>query len=417
MGSRMILWFLILGLPLYQLRWSFFGIPTTGLEMIILLCAGIFIDIQDGKTFLQRLRHFFTIEDQMLRWAAIGFFAATTIALIAHPTPGAAGIWKAYVVDAMIAGLTVYRVARLNSDALQTVASAAAALLTVIGGIAVLQWFFPSGVPIAGAIIFPISDPDWSSRTLFRAVSVFPYPNAVGLLAAPLVALIIGSILQVGRKPLLMTGLMAGLLSITLANSNGAMLAVIVALLVIAIVTRLSKSQRLWLIALGLVFWVLLPFVPWGSVAQPIVRTNPSFLLRLEQHNETRALIAGSPLFGGGLANYQFAIAPYHNTEVSGPSLLYPHNLVLALWTELGFFGLVAFLILILLTLRHLAERQQHTELALFGVLVAILVHGIVDVPYFKNDLSVLFWGLWGLSWGLQSQKACPQAVGSAPPL
>jgi len=30
--------------------------------------------------------------------------------------------------------------------------------------------------------------------------------------------------------------------------------------------------------------------------------------------------------------------------------------------------------------------------------MVAVVVHGLVDVPYFKNDLSLEFWSLLGLA-------------------
>ena len=32
-------------------------------------------------------------------------------------------------------------------------------------------------------------------------------------------------------------------------------------------------------------------------------------------------------------------------------------------------------------------------------VLVAMVVHGLVDVPFFKNDLSFQFWALLGILW------------------
>jgi len=35
--------------------------------------------------------------------------------------------------------------------------------------------------------------------------------------------------------------------------------------------------------------------------------------------------------------------------------------------------------------------------LGLGGAMVVLLVHGLVDTPYFKNDLSVLFWLIIGL--------------------
>lgn len=35
---------------------------------------------------------------------------------------------------------------------------------------------------------------------------------------------------------------------------------------------------------------------------------------------------------------------------------------------------------------------------AALASMAALLVHGLVDVPYFKNDLAVLFWILISLS-------------------
>jgi len=31
--------------------------------------------------------------------------------------------------------------------------------------------------------------------------------------------------------------------------------------------------------------------------------------------------------------------------------------------------------------------------------MVAVVVHGLVDVPYFKNDLSLELWALVALAW------------------
>ena len=38
-------------------------------------------------------------------------------------------------------------------------------------------------------------------------------------------------------------------------------------------------------------------------------------------------------------------------------------------------------------------------QLGVFLALVGIVVHGLVDVPYFKNDLSLEFWVLLAISW------------------
>jgi len=47
---------------------------------------------------------------------------------------------------------------------------------------------------------------------------------------------------------------------------------------------------------------------------------------------------------------------------------------------------------------------------------VAVVVHGMVDLPYFKNDLSLEFWTLLGLAWaGRLWSVAQPQPAPAAP--
>src|SRR5690606_28340003 len=80
--------------------------------------------------------------------------------------------------------------------------------------------------------------------------------------------------------------------------------------------------------------------------------------------------------------------------------LQYPHNIILNFWVELGLLGLIAMLYLLIAVFRKSAvawasAQPGFTKTALLGVmitLVIMVVHGIVDVPYFKNDLAVQFW-------------------------
>jgi hypothetical protein len=45
-------------------------------------------------------------------------------------------------------------------------------------------------------------------------------------------------------------------------------------------------------------------------------------------------------------------------------------------------------------------------QLGILLMVVGIVVHGLVDVPYWKNDLSLEFWVLLGLSWAGQRWAA-----------
>jgi O-antigen ligase len=94
--------------------------------------------------------------------------------------------------------------------------------------------------------------------------------------------------------------------------------------------------------------------------------------------------------------------------------LIYPHNIVLNMWTETGFLGLAAFLWLLAQAFRVSWRGWTAGPVAWRGIqlgivlaMLAIVVHGLVDVPYFKNDLALEFWGFIGLAWAGTRQ---PQA-------
>jgi O-antigen ligase len=109
-------------------------------------------------------------------------------------------------------------------------------------------------------------------------------------------------------------------------------------------------------------------------------------------------------LFGAGLSGFTAAIAPFWNpTHID--RFIYPHNIVLTFWSETGLLGLAAFAwIMVAASLmawrgwRVSEPRWRPFEVGVLLALVAVLVHGLVDVPYFKNDLSLEFWALLGLT-------------------
>jgi hypothetical protein len=35
---------------------------------------------------------------------------------------------------------------------------------------------------------------------------------------------------------------------------------------------------------------------------------------------------------------------------------------------------------------------EKYINLGLASAMIATVIHGLVDVPYFKNDLAVIFW-------------------------
>lgn len=403
--ATIILSLLVVLLPTYQIRFTIGVVPTTVLELGIIVLAVASIGFLTPKQSLaKRIQFFFTLEHPLLAIAIAIFVLSTTIAAILSPSViAAAGLWKAYCIDAVLALYIARCAIRSMQHPLQTFSDVASILLLTLAGVAAIQYIHPSGILVAGRALFAITDPLWSARDTFRATSVFNYPNALGLLSAPLTILLSAVIIIYGFRRLWAAGFIAGLISISLANSNGAMLAVILGLLTVLILPHLSIRQCRTLLTIGAVLFILSPFVPVRRIIGPFIKTSPSSILRVEQYEETLALLHVHPFLGGGLGHYQQAIAPFHNNAQSGVPFLYPHNIILTLWSELGLFGLFSMMWIVLLTIRSLlstADRRPYSWV-LLAIWVTLITHGLVDVPYFKNDLAVLFWILIALSWSV----------------
>ena len=123
--------------------------------------------------------------------------------------------------------------------------------------------------------------------------------------------------------------------------------------------------------------------------------------LRFSGWRESAYLLADSPITGAGLAGFQTAVLRYHTTSFF-EVFLYPHNVFLNFWVELGIVGLLLFFVFMYATLKqshHLLTTTSSYKkaLVLAGTtsLIIMLVHGMVDVPFFKNDLAIIFLVIW----------------------
>ena len=117
--------------------------------------------------------------------------------------------------------------------------------------------------------------------------------------------------------------------------------------------------------------------------------------------SESIELIKDRPLLGAGLASYDERIAPYHTT-VNGEGIEifhHPHNLVLTMWTHIGLLGLIGFVLIALSALQHAYKLVKtigyhESYRRAFEAFVAIMVMGLVDSPYIKNDWAIVFWAV-----------------------
>jgi len=450
--------FIILSsLPSYLIRFKLFGIPTTALEGMILLTFLIWIIEKMNFQFLisnscscwaspagkqQNAKcQMLKIKDQWLLFFFIFLFLlSATIGMFVSPDlKAASGIWKAYFIEPILFFIVLVSTLRSVKD-LKLIISALAISALYISLYALAQRFF--GIPIPAP---------WQSE--LRVTSIFPYPNAVGLYLAPLVPLFVYQLISnfsiCGRsRPLsgqflslreitrrviisnkmsnvkcqmsefLVVGwwllvVSLSVLAIYFAKSEAALVALMCGL--IFFLLFYNNKTRLVLILIFLLFFILYSLFPnndlFLTIENKLLLKDWSGITRRAIWSETWQMLKDRPIFGAGLSGYQTAILPYHKAawmEV----FLYPHNILFNFWSELGLLGLISFSLLIgwffVTIIKFPISNSQFPikfqilnfkliKLFTTSSMVVLLIHGLVDVPYFKNDLSILFWTIMAL--------------------
>jgi O-antigen ligase len=247
-------------------------------------------------------------------------------------------------------------------------------------------------------------------------VVIYNTPNAVALYLVPLIG-IAAALFLYDRdrwvRPVSGVFLAIGLGATFLSLSRGGYFALALIALILAIVNRYR--------------WVLLPAVVVVGAAMsrvPAIASrlahefslsdpNNTFVSRVNLWEATLRMLRDHPILGSGMFGFARGIQPYRG-GVYEENLIYPHNIVLNMWTETGLLGLASFLWLFVQAFRvswtgwtsgPMAWRA--IQLGIVLAMVAIIVHGLVDVPYFKNDLALEFWTFLGLAWaGTRQPKA-----------
>lgn len=126
--------------------------------------------------------------------------------------------------------------------------------------------------------------------------------------------------------------------------------------------------------------------------------------IRLEIYRYSVELLRSNWLCGLGLGEFQNKLALITtNTEsfktFALPYAIHPHNLYLAVWLNLGLSGIIIFLgILVTFIINLFKSNHGIVKSALFMAMMAILIHGLFDTTYFKNDLSAIFWLIVAIS-------------------
>ena len=386
------LFLLVAVLPSYLLRTELFGVPTTLLEMLLVAFVVVWI-----------LRRHFPIP--LLFKEGLGvvsvsvlliLLSSTLAVFVAPDMTSALGAWKAYFLEPILLFFVV-RYELVHGDLLVSKLFEALGLCAIaLSLVAIFQWLTGMGLPIP-----------WDIER--RVTSVFDYPNALGLFLGPIVVIGFLKFLTPPSPPLERVGnlvspsplhkgglrgvwLLVTILSsiaIILAQSEAAIVSIVATLLLAGLIHRKTRVLSSSLLVLLVLLILLLP-----PLLSKLTLQDYSGGVRLSQWSETIDMLGDHWFLGAGLSGYPTLFEPYHQAthlEI----FQYPHNIILNIWVELGLLGLIAFIVLAWQIFHrfHLTTYPpNHLTTFAFLALLQMSIHGLVDVPYFKNDLAILTW-------------------------
>jgi len=402
-------------LPTYLIRFSVGPVPTTLLECLVLIVLGFWFVRQNGYK-LDFLRTMGPYRAPMLLLLAASCFSV----VVAPDVFSALGIWKAFFIEPILL-FFVFRSTLTERKDWESGFFALGGAVIVLSLFAVIQRLTGLGIPAP-----------WDIE--LRATSFFDFPNALGLFIAPTVSASMvylsgwfanspslrrrglgGSLAPRHPRGLgVLAGVIAGLglLACALSQTEAVFVAIPASLFLALFASNGSgwfarspsqgdtggRGVGRWLVpALALLFaFLAFTFIP--VIREKLLLQDLSGQARLAQWSETSTYLKTHWLTGAGLSGYPTAIKPYHNPRVF-EIFQFPHNILLNFWVELGLLGVIALVAFIVATLRLVGggsktrpytPRDDLFVLMAFAALSTMFIHGLVDVPFFKNDLAIL---------------------------
>ncbi len=268
-------------------------------------------------------------------------------------------------------------------------------------------WGMLQGFGLITTLFYQKGDPSFAQYlgpSNFRLFGPFESPNYLAMFLVPVIFLVLPLLYVFQKKSrsfylfaVILFSLMLSTLMFT--GSRAGLIAFFVPFILILLVkVRIlfkQNSPKRWLAAVATSAVILMSLLYYTGAASGRAESNSS---RLQIYHYALEIGRAHPVSGIGLGGFQTKI-----TEVSINDAdfvkntlsyaLHPHSIYLAMWLNLGILGLIIFLILIVNFFRQLwPQRKDIVVTCLITAMLAILIHGLFDTTYFKNDLSAIFW-------------------------
>jgi O-antigen ligase len=375
--------------PLYLVKFFIWGIPTNILEISIYILFVYFIFSEKNIDF----RNIYNQSKIYILGIALIFLGLFISTASNSNWQEGLGIIKGWFFDPLLlAFITIASAKNLkNADNILKSLYLSALIVSLIS----LYYFFSNQLTYD-----------------FRLKAFYLSPNYLAMFLAP--SVLIGTYLirssqekrnNIYFSPIFLIYLISLLVIISalyLTYSYAAWIAIIMAFVIMLFI------QKRWKIILVVmvIFLSVLATQMSNSKLNGLIAPRSSLESRIIIWHSALKILKDYPVFGIGPGNFQDKYLEYQKyfppyLEWAVPQ---PHNLYLAFWLESGILGLSGFLLIIIFWTKNLItvtknQKNSHNLLAasLLSIILCILIYGLVDTPYWKNDLSVIFWIIFSL--------------------
>ena len=379
----------ITAMPLYVFRFELFGIPTNAFE--IMAVFPIFL----GLFYLGERNLFEEKKNAKLLFILTATLLVGVIVSLggSNFTLAGLGILKSWFVLPIVFSFLLLSEMKTENDFILVTNSIF--LATFLVSLTALIYKFLGVVTFDG-----------------RLSAFYESPNYLAMFVAP--GIICGIYLAYVNKKksaetfsIILLALFLECLVLFFTQSYANWLGLFVTIVLVFVI--LLKSKKL-LVALFLLFiFASILFASQLSSAKSlaIITNNPhsSLASRIMIWKASFLMLEKNPLVGIGPGNFQ---KTYLSLQSYFPPYLewavpQPHNLFLAFWLQTGLLGILSFVGILYFSINsavHMLKNKKNAPKAIFllAFFSYIVIVGIFDTPYWKNDLSFLFWILIALT-------------------
>ncbi len=371
---------LTLSAPFYLVKVSFFGIPTNAFELFGVFLLALFLALQ-RKTFFEETKNLPRVLLVSIFAILLGVIAST---LANDNWKSGFGILKGWFILPILFSFAIYAVIKSEESIEKLFASIcySIAIVSLIALVYKMQKITTYDGRLSAFYLSPNHLAMYLSCGIF-----FPFYFFVkGILQKNIL-----------KTTLSTTILLLVILSLFFTFSYGAWIAVSLALAFTVIIFSKRKFLFSLFLVLIVAFAFLLQFDSEKFEALRNFSERSSLASRMMIWKTSLLMLKQSPILGIGPGNFQNT---YLSLQKFFPPYLewavpQPHNIFLAFWLQSGIIGFAGFFLIVFHAIKNLLKIKGmdfSLHIPLVGFFFYTLLHGLVDTPFWKNDLAFLFW-------------------------